>query len=182
MESGSMTTESGSSEPVDYIERTRSQYDALGYPPYTWVHNPESPPFTPLSKPLDRARVGLICSGGIYARGQIAFHFKDDVSYRKIAMRTPRHELRVTHFAYDLKDARRDPAVVFPARTLTGLADAGAKTLLVDMSLSVEDLAVTIGGKLNLPYPEEFSLQKQGAAHGTFVKSILNNLIFILIF
>jgi len=127
-----MATESGSSEPVDYIERTRSQYDALGYPPYAWVHNPDSPPFTPLSKPLDRSRVGLICSGGIYARGQTAFHFKDDVSYRKIAMRTSRHELRVTHFAYDLQDARQDPAVVFPARTLAGLADAGAIGAVAD--------------------------------------------------
>ena len=118
--------------PVDYIERTRSQYDALGYPPYSWVHNPDTPPFTPLAKPLDRARVGLICSGGIYARGQIAFHFRDDISYRKIAMRTPRHDLRVTHFAYDLRDARQDPAVVFPARTLTGLAEAGAIGAVAD--------------------------------------------------
>ncbi|MCP5179767.1 MAG: hypothetical protein H6993_07765 [Pseudomonadales bacterium] len=113
-------------EPVDYIERTRSQYDALGYPPYTWVRNEEAPPFAPLTKPLSRSKVGLICSGGIYRVGQIAFHYKDDISYRRIPMRTPRRDLRVTHFAYDLRDARQDPAVVFPAATLAALADAGA--------------------------------------------------------
>ena len=25
--------------PVDYIQRTREQYDSLGYPPYEWVRN-----------------------------------------------------------------------------------------------------------------------------------------------
>lgn len=120
------------SEPVDYIERTRSQYDALGYPPYTWVHNEDPPPFTPLAKSLDRARVGLVCSGGIYARGQIAFHFKDDISYRRIPMRAPASEMRVTHFAYDLRDARQDPAVVFPGKTLAALADAGALGSVAD--------------------------------------------------
>ena len=56
----------GQRPPVDYIQRTRDQYDALGYPPYAWVHSDSPPPFTPLSKPLSECRVGLIASGGIY--------------------------------------------------------------------------------------------------------------------
>ena len=93
-------------EPVDYIERTRAQYDALGYPPYQWVDNPPPESLAPLKKPLQDCKVGLIASGGIYRHGQIAFHFKDDLSYR------------ATHFAYDLTDARKDPNVVFPLATL----------------------------------------------------------------
>ncbi|MBM4206433.1 MAG: hypothetical protein FJ194_20195 [Gammaproteobacteria bacterium] len=120
------------SAPVDYIERTRSQYDALGYPPYAWVKNDDPPAFTPLAKALDRAKVGLICSGGIYVRGQIAFHFKDDISYRKVPMRAPAHEIRINHFAYDLRDARQDPAVVFPGKTLAALTDAGAVGSVAD--------------------------------------------------
>ena len=115
----------GHRAPVDYIERTREQYDALGYPPYAWVHSDTPPPFTPLSKPLSQCRVGLIASGGIYREGQIAFHFKDDFSYREIASDTPQEALRATHFAYDLTDARRDPNVVFPLQTLRRCADAG---------------------------------------------------------
>ena len=112
-------------EPVDYIERTREQYAALGYPTYHWVTNAGPPPWTPLVKPVAESRVALIASGGIYARGQVAFHYRDDTSLRVIAGGTPQSELRVTHFAYDLADARRDPSVVFPLETLRRLADDG---------------------------------------------------------
>ena len=37
----------GNRAPVDYIARTREQYDALGYPAYSWVHNEDTPAFTP---------------------------------------------------------------------------------------------------------------------------------------
>lgn len=104
--------------PVDYIERTIDQYSALGYPPYAWVHSEVAPEFVPLKKPLSESKVGLIASGGIYRQGQVAFHFKDDISYREIPESTPNHELRTTHFAYDLTDARQDPNVVFPLETL----------------------------------------------------------------
>ncbi len=103
---------------IDYIARTREQYDGLGYPPYQWVHEPDTPPFVPLKKPLSESRLGLIASGGIYRVGQTAFHFKDDFSYRVIDTTTPTDQLRTTHFAYDLTDARRDPNVVFPIDTL----------------------------------------------------------------
>jgi D-proline reductase (dithiol) PrdB len=108
--------------PVDYIERTRSQYQSLGYPPYQWVKNELAPPFVPLSKPLSESRVGLIASGGIYRVGQTAFHFKDDISYREIDTDSPMHELRISHFAYDTADARRDANVVFPLQTLRELS------------------------------------------------------------
>jgi D-proline reductase (dithiol) PrdB len=112
-------------EPVDYLERTRAQYAALGYPPYRWVRNTDPPPFAPLSKPLNECRVGLIASGGIYVKGQVAFHFKDDTSYREIPRDVDYRDLRVTHFAYDLTDARADPNVVFPLETLRALAQEG---------------------------------------------------------
>jgi D-proline reductase (dithiol) PrdB len=108
--------------PVDYIERTREQYAALGYPPYRWVVNEDEPPFTPLARPLSESTVALIASGGIYRLGQRAFHFHDDVSFRAIPRDTPESELRVNHFAYDMTDARRDINVVFPLATLRDLA------------------------------------------------------------
>lgn len=111
--------------PVDYIARTREQYAALGYPPYQWVENPEPPPFARLSKPLAESRVGLVASGGIYARGQIAFHYRDDLSVRRISRNTATADLRVTHFAYDLTDARQDPGVVFPLEALRTAAAEG---------------------------------------------------------
>jgi D-proline reductase (dithiol) PrdB len=111
--------------PVDYIERTRDQYSALGYPPYQWVENTTPPPWASLPKPLSQCRVGLIGSGGIYQEGQVAFHYKDDFSFRIIDTREPTSKLRATHFAYDLTDARSDPNVVFPVDTLNRLAEEG---------------------------------------------------------
>lgn len=111
--------------PVDYIERTQARYDSLGYPPYRWVEIPEPPPWTPVAKPLSESRLGLIASGGIYTAGQIAFHYRDDTSFRIIDTATPVSELRATHFAYDLTDARRDPNVVFPLEPLRRLVCEG---------------------------------------------------------
>ena len=110
--------------PVDYIERTRAVYSSKGYTPYQWVCN-EPMPLASTERPMSEWRVGLVASGGIYALGQVAFHFRDDVSYREIHRDTPTEDLRITHFAYDYADARRDPNVVFPLAALRGLANEG---------------------------------------------------------
>jgi hypothetical protein len=51
----------------------------------------------------------------------VAFHYKDDASFRVIPTDVKTADLRATHFAYDLADARQDPNVVFPIDTLRGL-------------------------------------------------------------
>ena len=89
------------------------------------MHNANAPPFTPLRKPVSESRLALIASGGVYIAGQIAFHHKDDLSFRIVATDTPTSQLRATHFAYDLTDARRDPNVVFPKDTLHRLVGRG---------------------------------------------------------
>ena len=78
-----------------------------------------------MAKPLGEAKVGLVASGGIYRTGQVAFHYRDDFSFREIPADTPVNELRATHFAYDLTDARRDPNAVFPLAALRNLVDEG---------------------------------------------------------
>jgi D-proline reductase (dithiol) PrdB len=111
--------------PVAYIDATRDTYAALGFPAYRWVKSEEPPPWAVPRKPLHQSRVALIASGGIYVTGQIAFHFKDDTSFRRIPTDVATQDLRVTHFAYDLTDARRDPNVVFPLDTLRDLVERG---------------------------------------------------------
>ncbi len=111
--------------PVEYIARIRDNYARLGYKPYTWVANAETPPWAPLAKPLSQCRLGLAASGGIYRAGQVAFHYKDDTSVRDIPTDVDARELRATHFAYDLSDARTDPNVVFPIDTLRRLVREG---------------------------------------------------------
>jgi D-proline reductase (dithiol) PrdB len=111
--------------PADYIAETRRLYDSLGYEPYRWAERPEPPPWAPIDRPLAECRVAVIASGGIYRAGQVAFHHRDDTSIRIIDRDTPTAELRATHFAYDLTDARADPNCVFPIDTLRDLAADG---------------------------------------------------------
>lgn len=110
---------------MDYIERTRDQYSALGYGTYRWVASETAPPWTPLKKSIAESRLGLVASGGLYVEGQVAFHYKDDTSFRVIDTATPRERIRATHFAYDLTDARNDPNVVFPLDPLRALVGDG---------------------------------------------------------
>jgi D-proline reductase (dithiol) PrdB len=112
-------------QPVEYIQRITDNYAKLGYKPYQWVSNPDRPPWQALRKPLSHCRVGLIASGGIYVSGQVAFHFKDDASFRAIPTNVDTSDLRTAHFAYDQTDARRDPNVVFPIDTLRRLVREG---------------------------------------------------------
>ncbi len=107
------------------MTRIRGQYAKLGYKPYQWVANPQPPPWQPVRKPLSQCRLALIASGGIYVTGQVAFHYKDDTSFRAIDRNVRTENLRFAHFAYDATDARQDPNVVFPIDTLRRLVKEG---------------------------------------------------------
>ena len=111
--------------PVDYMARIHDKYTSAGYTPYRWVVNTAPPPWQPVLKPLSEIRLGLIASGGIYVTGQVAFHYKDDISWRAIPTDVNTADLRATHFAYDLTDARQDPNVVFPIDPLRHLVAEG---------------------------------------------------------
>lgn len=111
--------------PADYIGETKRLYDSLGYASYRWAERAETPPWTPLAKPLSECRIMLIGSGGVYRSGQIAFHTKDDTSLRVIDTAVDTSELRTAHFAYDQADARNDPNCVFPLDRLRELTDEG---------------------------------------------------------
>lgn len=124
-------------DAVPYIERTRQLYATQK--PYRWVvHDPEreSPPWTPVARPLPELRVALISSAGVYRADQEPFHFRNDTSHREIPFDTDPAELRVAHFGYDVRDARSDPACVLPLRALRELADEGAIGGLAGPALS----------------------------------------------
>ena len=110
---------------VDHIQQTRDSYSQLGYDAYRWAHEPDPAAFTSPAKPLSESKVALIASGGIYRVGQVAFHHKDDTSYRQIPFDAPTTDLRTSHFAYDMTAARTDPNVVFPIDALRTLANDG---------------------------------------------------------
>lgn len=119
------TALTGPDDPVDYLQQTRDSYSALGFEPYRWAHNPEPSAMVAPTKPMSDSTVCLIASGGVYAHGQVAFTHKDDLSYRAVPTETPVDELRVTHFAFDQTNARRDPNVIFPSAALRSLVESG---------------------------------------------------------
>jgi D-proline reductase (dithiol) PrdB len=124
-------------DAVPYIERTRRLYARQA--PYRWVENHRDsapPPWAPLRVPIARARVALIASGGVHRADQPPFHFREDTSWREIPFDTPLADLRVAHFGYDVRDARRDPGCVFPTAALRALAAEGAIGSLADPALS----------------------------------------------
>jgi D-proline reductase (dithiol) PrdB len=122
--------------PADYIAETRRLYGQLGYDDYRWAERTDVPPWTPIERPLSDCRVMLVGSGGIYRRGQTAFHTRDDTSVRLIDATTPTSELRTAHFAYDQTDARVDPNCVFPLDTLRGLMADGVIAGLTDHAVA----------------------------------------------
>ena len=121
---------------IDYIKRISDNYASLGYKTYEWVSNKDTPPWAPMVKPLSECRLGLVASGGIYIKGQVAFHTKDDFSYRIIPKDVNTTDLRTAHFAYDQTDARRDPNVVFPIDTLKLLEKEGVIGELADRAFT----------------------------------------------
>ena len=111
---------------IKYIDRTRQLYDKIGYPPYNWYHADTESPWTAMEKPLAASRLGMMSTAGTYVEGQIAYHYKNDSSIRRIPADTRKEDLRFSHITENyLVEARQDPATVFPSDALTRLQAEG---------------------------------------------------------
>lgn len=119
--------------PVAYIPRTRELYKA--YTPYRWVENKDTPPWTPLTKPIARCKVALMSSGGILFRDQPRFH-REDATYRRIPKSATQADLDVWHFGYRTDDAKLDHNCVFPLARMRELEAEGVIGELSDPAYS----------------------------------------------
>ena len=78
-------------------------------------------PWTPVTKPLNKATIALVTTAGVHHRGQEPFDMKDpdgDPSYRIIDLKKPLSGLMITHDYYDHSDADKDINIVFPVERL----------------------------------------------------------------
>ncbi|MBI5970978.1 MAG: hypothetical protein HY884_07475 [Deltaproteobacteria bacterium] len=85
-------------------------------------------PWTPFTKPLNKARVALVTTAGVHLLGQTPFDMLDrdgDASYRELPSVTPLGDYTITHDYYDHTDAEKDINIVFPIERLMELKDAG---------------------------------------------------------
>ena len=119
--------------PVEYIPRTRELYSS--YSPYRWVVNTDTPPWTPLRKPIAECKVALISSGGMLYRDQPRFH-REDVTWREIPKNAAQADLDVWHFGYRTDDARADHNCVFPLARMRELETEGVIGELADPAYS----------------------------------------------
>ena len=119
--------------PVEYIPRTRELYSS--YSPYRWVVNSDTPPWTPLKKPIAQCKIALMSSGGILYRDQPRFH-REDASYREIPRSATQADLAVWHFGYRTADAEADHNCVFPLARMRELEADGTIGELSDPAYS----------------------------------------------
>jgi D-proline reductase (dithiol) PrdB len=74
-------------------------------------------PWTPMRKPLDRCRVALVSTGGLYLPHQEAFNAESpdgDWSFREIPNDVSLGDLLIAHEHYDHSGAETDMNVIFP--------------------------------------------------------------------
>lgn len=109
--------------PISYIGKIqKSSPDSL---PYHWSTFQDAP-FTPMKKPLHELRIGLISSGGLYHKDQLAFNpIKNDLTFREIPPDVNSGDLRISHNYYNSTDAKRDVNCVFPIERLKELEGEG---------------------------------------------------------
>ena len=92
--------------PIPYMQRTRDYYMTLGYNPYRWAHFAEVP-FTPMPKPLGRARVALITTAAPFQpeagdQGPGAPYNAGAKFYQVYSIPTASvPDLRISHVGYD---------------------------------------------------------------------------------
>ena len=117
--------------PIRYMDRTREYYQALGFAPYRWAHFTDAP-FTPLAKPLARARVALITTAAPFQpeagdQGPHAAYNAGAKFYKVYSApvdSTP--DLRISHVGYDrVNTVPDDIDAYFPLRRLREAVAAG---------------------------------------------------------
>lgn len=118
--------------PIQYMQRTREYYLAIGYDtPYRWAHNVETP-FQPLTKPLAKSRVTIVTTAARFDpakgdQGPGAAYNGSAKFYQVYDGDTARdHDLRISHIAYDRKHTTAtDSGTWFPLPQLRRLAAEG---------------------------------------------------------
>lgn len=123
---------SGQSAPLNYIERIREYYLALGYAePYRWAHFHEVP-FSPLARPLAEATIAIVTTAAPYQPGRgeqgpgAAYNGAAKFYQVYSAATATEPDLRIAHVGYDrVHTTAEDQGSYFPLRALKKLERNG---------------------------------------------------------
>lgn len=116
---------------IRYMERTRTYYATLGYPPYEWAHF-EQVPFTPVEKPVAESRLALVTTAaphqpelGDQGPGA-AYNAAAKFFTVYTAPLNPVPDLRISHLGYDRKyTTAEDPNTWLPVPALEAAVHDG---------------------------------------------------------
>ncbi len=121
-------------EPIQYIERTRAWYAALGFDtPYVWAdHRDEPTPFCALAKPLSEAKVAIITTAAPFDptkgdQGPGALYNGSAKFFTPYRADASNADTRISHIAYDRKHtAAKDQQSWLPINALKNAGTAGS--------------------------------------------------------
>ena len=113
-------------KPIDYVAKLNAHYQGHGFPPYKWSVF-RTTTWAPFEKPLNEAKVALLCSSGMSRRDQEPFDplARSEMSYREIPKDTPIEDLVINYDYYDHRDADKDPNVILPLDRFRELEEEG---------------------------------------------------------
>lgn len=113
-------------KPIDYVSVLNSYYQGIGFPPYKWSLF-RTTTWNPFNKPLNQARVALLCSSGMSRKDQEPFDplARSELSYREIPKETRIDDLIINYDYYDHRDADQDPNVILPLDRFRELEQEG---------------------------------------------------------
>ena len=125
--------------PIDYIKRTASYYQALGYgAAYQWAHFDEVP-FAALSKPLENCTLAIVTTAAPYQpdkgdQGPGAPYNANAKFYQVYAMNiSPMPDLRISHVGIDrTHTTAEDMGSYFPLATLKKAYQTGRVGKIAD--------------------------------------------------
>lgn len=113
-------------KPIEYVKTLDTYYQNVGFPPYKWSVF-KTTTWTPFEKPLEKARVAILCSSGISRKDQEPFDplSRSNLTYREIPKGTRAEELVINYSYYNHSDADKDPNIVFPIDRFRELEEEG---------------------------------------------------------
>ena len=121
-------------EPIQYIERTRAWYTALGFEkPYVWADNSGEPtPFCRLQKSLSESRVAIITTAALFDpskgnQGPGALYNGSAKFFTPYRREASQPDTRISHIAYDRKHTTaQDQRSWLPVEALAQASTSGS--------------------------------------------------------
>jgi D-proline reductase (dithiol) PrdB len=128
---------------ISYIERTRTYYATLGYPPYHWAHN-DSVPFTPFTGRIEEACLALLTTAAPH-RPELgdqgpgaAYNAAAKFFQVYTVAKEPQPDLRISHLGYDRSHTTAaDPNTWLPVRALEAAVTEGRLGALAERLIGV---------------------------------------------